>query len=241
MKFMPAVVSSAFEVSTLVEPEEIENYEFGMKGTFFDDRLRVNLAGFSYEFTNLQVSRTVPTPDGGFMPIFENAAETEGKGFELESALQINDNFRLDGFVAYLDSEFTDYNTVNPIEPSLGVQSLAGNRTRQSPEVSAYLRGEYQVSLSSGAYIDLGVEASYKDKQYFNEFNDEVMSQDSYTLINANIKYTSAYEKISANLWAKNITDEFVYSGMFAISSTRTIGGSILSPATYGVTLDYRF
>lgn len=234
-------VIQAGNTTPIVEPEEIENLEFGMKGTFFDNRLRVNLAGFAYEFTNLQVSRTIPLEGGGFMPIFENAAESEGKGLELEAALQLSQNFRLDGFVAYLDSEFSDFSTVNPIEPSQGVQSLAGNRTRQSPEITAYLRGEYEVSLKSGALIAFGVEASYKDKQYFTEFNDEIMSQDAYTLINANIKYTSADEKISANLWAKNMTDEFVYSGMFAISSTRTIGGSILPPVTYGVTLDYKF
>lgn len=234
-------VIQAGNTTPIVEPEEIENFEFGMKGTFFDDRLRVNLAGFSYDFTNLQVSRTVPVEGGGFMPIFENAAKSEGKGLELEAALQLSENFRLDGFVAYLDAEFSDFNTVNPIEPSQGIQSLAGNRTRQSPELTAYLRGEYGVSLQGGSFLAFALEASYKDEQFFTEFNDQIMSQGDYTLINANLKYTSPDEKISANLWVKNLSDEFVYSGMFAISSTRTIGSSMLPPRTYGVTLDYRF
>ena len=36
------------------EPEQVTNYELGMKSTWFDNTLRVNAAFFSYEYDDLQ-------------------------------------------------------------------------------------------------------------------------------------------------------------------------------------------
>ena len=43
------------------------------------------------------------------------------------------------------------------------------------------------------------------------------------------------------NLFARNLTDEFVLAGAFAISTSRTIAGTYLPPRTYGVTVSYSF
>ena len=42
------------------------------------------------------------------------------------------------------------------------------------------------------------------------------------------------------NIWGKNLTDEFVVSGAFAVSTSRTITGTYLPPRQYGVTVGYR-
>ncbi len=237
--------SGSFQSGQLVrilEPESIENYEFGIKGTYLEDRLQLNLAGFYYEITDLQVDRSIPSAGGGFITVFENAAAAEGKGVEVEMSWLVINNFRLDGNVSYLDAEFEEYDAANPLFPSNGaLVSLAGNSLRQSPEWSWNLRGEYEFPLVNGGSVVLGAEASFKDDQFYTEFNDGITGQNDYTLVNANIKYTSPNERLTINVWGKNITDEFVRSGIFFISTGRTVAASLLPPATVGVTVGYNF
>ena len=60
-------------------------------------------------------------------------------------------------------------------------------------------------------------------------------------MLDANILYRAPDGHLSVNLWAKNITDELVYAGSFSISTSRAIGGTLMPPRTYGVTVGYDF
>jgi len=232
------------QLTPITKPETIENFELGLKGTFLDGQLRVNGSAFSYEITDLQQDRTFSTGTaGGFFSLFENAAEAKGEGVELELNWLVNDRFRMDGYVSVLNAEYEDYVTTNNLDASIPAPQiqLKGNSMRQAPELSWSLHGEYEIPLTTGAMLTIGAEAAFKDEQYFTEFNDEVTSADDYTLYSANIKYTSEDQKFFVNLWGKNLTDEEVYSGMFVIATGRTIGGALLPPRTYGLTVGYDF
>jgi iron complex outermembrane receptor protein len=87
----------------------------------------------------------------------------------------------------------------------------------------------------------LAANAIYKSKQYHTEFNDERLASDAYTMMDANILYTSPSKRFTVNLWSKNLTDEFVWAGSYAVASTRTIGGTLLPPLSYGVTVGLKF
>ena len=121
------------------------------------------------------------------------------------------------------------------------LQDLSGNNTRMSPEWSATLRPSYEFSLGNGGTLGFEANAIYKSEQYHSEFNDERLSSDDYTIFDAYVMYTSPGERYSVNLWGKNLTDEFVWAGSYAVASTRTIGGTLLPPRTYGVTMSMRF
>ena len=229
------------QVTPILDPEEIENYEIGFKGTFLDNRLRLNVSAFYYEFTDLQLDRTRAEPDGGFTSIFENASEAEGSGIELEASWLASENFRLDGYVGILDTEFGEFFTDNPLDAGINLQNLEGNSLRQSPELTWGVRGEYSLNLQGGAVLSFVGDVSYKDEQFFTEFNQAITGEDDYTLVNANIKYTSADEKYFVNLWGKNLGDEEVYSGLFVIATGRTIGGTLIPPSSVGVTFGYNF
>jgi outer membrane receptor protein involved in Fe transport len=89
-------------------------------------------------------------------------------------------------------------------------------------------------------FTDSGANSS-KGKQYHSEFNDDRMASDAYTMVDANLLYTSPSQRMTLNLWSKNLTDELVWAGSYAVASTRTIGGTLMPPRTYGVTLGVRF
>ena len=109
-----------------------------------------------------------------------------------------------------------------------------------SPEWSFALHPSYEFALGGGGTLTLTANAVYKGEQFHSEFNDERMSSEAYTLVDANILFTSASERYTVNLWGKNLTDEFVWAGSYAVASTRTIGGTLLPPRTYGVTVSVK-
>ena len=231
-----------------VDPEEIEAFEVGVKYQSRD--LNVNLATFFHRLKNGQFSLTRPIPVPPFFTsTLTNAAESEAYGAELELAWRVTPAFTINAAIAYLHSEFTNFFSKDPLDPALfgpGGASvpdsdLSGNATRMSPRWSLNLFPTYEIGLANGGTLTLGSNLAYRSRQYHTEFNDIRLSQDGYVMLDANILYRAPDRHFSVNLWAKNITDELVYAGSFSVSTSRAIGGTLMPPRSYGITVGYTF
>lgn len=239
----------AGQENPLLAPETVEAFEIGAKGQFFNNRMQVNLATFRYNYSDLQVGRSLPVP-GGFVLVFENAAQAEVEGVEMETTWLVNDQFTLDASVSYVDAVYEDFITNDPFDlaieqfggPPAVPEQLAGNHLQQAPEWTWSLRGEYEFSLPYRQWRGvLGVEVNYKDDVFFTPQNFDVLGQDAVTTVDANLKFTSANDRWSLNLWGKNLTDELIYTGTFIINTTRVNLGMLAPPRTFGATLGYNF
>jgi iron complex outermembrane receptor protein len=233
----------------IAEPETVQSHEIGVKSQWLDGRLTANAAVFHYNLQNLQLGRTLPDPARGFINRFENAAGLKGDGVETEFSWIATDRVRFRAAVDYLDAKFTRFETVDQFNPLLAINPMGtapltdytGNRPRNSPEWSYSVHGEYAAPLASEATLRFAADVSYRSEQFFSEFNDPVEGTDAYTLLDARVSYVAANERWTASIWGKNLTDELVESGSFAVSLSRTIGRTYLPPRTYGLTFDYRF
>jgi len=231
--------------ANIIRPETIDNHEFGLKTTF-NDQLILNLAVYSYEVSDIQLDRTLPGGPTGFITVFENATTQDGSGVEVEALWATTDALMLSATVAYQKTEFGSFLTFDPTdERNVGGAGVAvnigGNVARQSPEWSWNIHGEYDIGLQSDGTLTLSADLSFKDEVFFSEFNNDILRQSSYTLFDARLRYTSPSEQWSAEAWGKNLTDELVQSGNFAIATSRVIAQTFLPPRTYGVTVAYRF
>jgi len=231
-----------------VNPEKVEAYEVGAKVSA--STVRFSAAAFYQRLKNGQFSLTRPIPSPPFfVSTLTNAAQSEAYGAEFELAWQPVRDFTINASLGYLHSEFTDFFSKDPLNPALfgpGGASvpdsdLSGNATRMSPKLSLNLNPSYDLMLGDGGTLTFASTFAYRSKQYHTEFNDERLSQDAYLMIDANIMYTSPNEDWTANLWVKNLTDELVWAGSFSVSTSRTIGGTLMPPRSLGVTLGYRF
>jgi iron complex outermembrane receptor protein len=235
----------------LLNPETIDAFEFGMKGRFLDDRLQLNTAVFFYDYTDLHQGRSVPAGATGFTLVYENAASAEIEGVEAELTWLVTDQITIDGSLTWLDATFEDYQTTDPFDtvfflfglaPPAPLEQLSGNNLVQSPEWAWTLRGTYNFATPyNGWNGQAALEAAYKDEVYFTAFNYPALGQDAVTTINANVKFTSADETWSLNLWGKNLTDELIYTGTFIINGSRTNAGMLAPPRTFGATIGYNF
>lgn len=80
-------------------PEKVKAYEIGAKTDFFDDRVRLNLAGYIMDRTNTQVD-------------FDYVDNTARAGLHTQETLNIADTSKLKGVEAELTVQATDYLTL---------------------------------------------------------------------------------------------------------------------------------
>lgn len=252
--------------TTIVDPETITNHEVGIKTTV--GRIAtINLAGYAYTLNGLQLNKTIAGGPTGYTTIFQNAAKTRAKGFELEIALQPAKAVRLNGAVSYTDSHFVDYVTLDPLNPANimtpgspaydpvtnpdptaygapggGDIQLAGNPTRNSPRWAFNVHGEYDLPITGvGGRFTIAGDVSYKGKTYFSEYKRDIESSDAFASVDASLSYATDDNRIRAQLWVKNLTDVFRPSSTFALATGRLLGATWLPPRTYGATIGYNF
>ncbi|MFN3425280.1 MAG: TonB-dependent receptor [Novosphingobium meiothermophilum] len=240
---------SATQPLPFVDPEKVEAFEVGAK--YAQGGLSANLAVFFQRLKNGQFSLTRPIPAPPFFTsTLTNAAVSEAYGAELDLLWRATPAFTVSASVGYLDSKFTRFSASDPLDARLFapgavesqlVKDLSGNRTRMSPKWSLNLNPTYDIDVSNGGTVRLGTNFAFRSKQYHTEFNDDRMAQDDYIQLDANIMYRDPSRKFSANLWVRNLTNELVYAGSFAVSTSRAIGGTLMPPRTYGITLGYDF
>ncbi|HEX6996332.1 MAG TPA: TonB-dependent receptor [Gammaproteobacteria bacterium] len=246
----------------IVDPETVENIEAGFKTTLLDGNLALNIAAFAYELEGQQINKTISGGPAGFSTIFENAAQTSAEGAEIELFGRITDRFSLNASVAYLDSQYDDFLTSDPLNPR-NVQTpgppgfpedptgfnpnepevqLAGNPTRNSPKWSANLHVEYDLPVDiAGGSLMFFADAFYRDDTYFTEFARLLEGAESYTMVDWGVLFTAPDERLTAELWVKNASDVTRASSTFALATARVIGVTYLPPRRYGVTLSYDF
>ena len=250
---------------TIVGPETIENHEIGIKSSWLERRLAVNISAFSYKLHGLQISKTLNDPVAGFVTRFENAAQISAQGFEIETFAQITDDLRLSTSLSYLDSEFDDFSTADPLNPrnistppnlppynavtnptgfSPVFVQLAGNPTRNSPRWAWNVHGEYDIPglmLPHEGTLTLAGDVSYRSNTYFTEFYRLLEGAKARTIFDASLTYTSGDDRMTASVWGKNLGDVFRPSSTFALATGRLVGVTYMPPRTYGATVGYKF
>lgn len=248
----------------IVDPESILNHEAGLKSSWLDNRLAINLAAFTYKLHGLQINKTVGGGPAGFSTIFENAAETSADGVELEFFAAVTEGLRASGALSYIDSQFDDFLTQDPLDPrnvSSGTPAgnpatdfippsgapaiqLAGNPTRNSPKWAWNFHAEWDIpglGMPGDGALTLSGDVSHKSAIYFTEFFRLLEGSRAYTMFDAALSYTSGDERITASIWGKNLSNAFRPTSTFALSTARTLGVTYLPPRTYGFSVGYRF
>jgi iron complex outermembrane receptor protein len=218
--------------ATIADPEILDNYELGYKGSFLDRRLTFNITGFFMDYTDQQVLISSPTPFG-FLPNLQNAGASEIKGFEFELYAQPTENWYLQIGGGYLDAEFTEF-----FDPTIGVDR-AGNKLPHAPEWNFNAIVRYEAPLPNGS-LGLQLDGWWLDDQYFTVENVESLREDAHGLLNARASYSFMNDRVELALFVRNLTgEEFVTTGydtasagfgahVHVLNQPRTFGGQII-------------
>jgi iron complex outermembrane receptor protein len=217
-------------------PEVVDAYEGGIKSELFGRRLRLNLAGFYYDYQNIQVTSY---PGGRRQVNNGGAAEIYGVDLDLEAS--ITPELTLSGGAELLHTEFTDFQNAGISVPSptggtlFPIGDATGNSLPRAPDVTFNLGANYRKELSFGALL-ANVLWSYNDGFYGDA--DNRLRQPAYHLVNASIGF-ELENGLGFKVWGKNLADE-AYGVTLAARAT----GDFIQygdPRTYGATISMAF
>jgi iron complex outermembrane receptor protein len=114
-------------VPVLVEESTLDNFEFGVKGTYLDGRLQLATGAFFMLYDRFHLAAIQPLTEGftpspiAESPLAEFTAaipDTEVWGLEVEYSYAFSDRTSLLGFYAYTDSELGEHSSVVDGDPS---------------------------------------------------------------------------------------------------------------------------
>lgn len=241
----------------LYKPEQVTDFEVGLKSRFLDSRLQLNVDAFYYKYKDYQLldfysaagnycSPFDPrNPPFAFPPTINLAAKNLGLDLALSALVTNSDKVNLS--LEYLDAKFTSSATIsyNPVDSCAAFNANpAANPDEQvtvgsyvvdnapeprAPKVSTTLSWEHTFQFSSGASVALRPVVHYSASQYVHPVEYAVSFQPSYTTYEASLTYSSSDNKWSLAAWGRNLGNEAI-----KVSLNPMIIGE---PRTYGVTL----
>ncbi|MEJ1968612.1 MAG: TonB-dependent receptor [Rhizomicrobium sp.] len=241
--FKSGVFSLSSPYSAAVNPEVLIDYEGGLKSDLFDRMLQVNLAGFYYRYSNIQLSAV--NPNGIGISVL-NAASAQVKGGEFDvTALPPVEVGQLlvRAQASYVDGVYTSFPkgvgyAPNPAggNTQLTAADFSGNRMIRTPQWSTSLSLDYSVPAGKLGTVDLNLLWSYAGDYYWDPENRT--KQPAVNLVNAQIGI-SPTDKWEVRLFGRNLLDEKYYTNVS--SSTQGDGASPAAPRTFGVELDLHY
>jgi iron complex outermembrane recepter protein len=216
-------------------PERLDAYEVGTKMSLFDRHLRLDVAGFYYDYSNIQVSKFV-----GSQQSFYNGASARVYGLDMDFEAKLSSRFSLSGGLTLLHDRFTDFpNAVISTQVPTGIiittGSAKGNRLPVTADFSATLTATHRTPLS---FAELLLDLSYTYNDGYFTQPDNILRQPSYNLLAGGAKLDFA-NGMNARLWMRNILNEKVFNTLQA--GTFDSNASYQAPRTYGITLGMKF
>lgn len=233
-----------------VRPEQLDAFEIGVKSELFDRTLRANLSTFYYEYSDIQLTQQIP---GGVFLL--NAAEATMYGLDAELLAEPFDGLTLRGGLNVLKAEYDSFPGAPATLPSPATcvtrppSTLPGPRTGgnttcaidaagydmvRAPKWTLNFAADYRWLTSMGTFT---ASANYYYNDGFFPDPDNRVRVASYSLVNAELGWTSESERIGVRLWARNLLDEEYYSNI--VTSTGD-NGTAGVPRLVGITLSVK-
>lgn len=224
------------------DPEELWNYEVGIKADFLNQRLRVNAAAFYMDWTDLQVAfQENGLDENGDFIIFggvNNAEAATSKGAELTATALFTENLLVNFNIGYLNAEFDSF--IALIDGRNRV--LDGKTVPNSPEWTLSADGEYGFNYTADWEGYVRLEWVYRDgiQPTTTSLINSGFPWDvpSYDYFNLRIGAESDHFRIVA--YAENLFDSVFYTNAFQKAFA---GGLFIEPSfrTYGLRVTYMF
>lgn len=192
------------------EQEEAQTIEVGIKLDLAGDTLRLNVAAFTADYTDMQVTYRgplrAPPAMSGVAPFITNAGKAGIDGAEVELTWAPTGDWIIEGSVGYLDAIIEE---LDPVPLAILPPGLAeGNVLPFAPEWQGHF-GIAWTARPGNLELTPRVDVSYQDTTYFDATNTpEIAQLDSLTVVNASLKLAGNEGKWEATAGVNNATDE---------------------------------
>lgn len=239
---------NSLQVGSEFEPEEVDNYEVGIKSEFFDNTVRVNASVYHFIYQDKQ--DIIQVDNGGQVRVFTTSTgDAEGTGFESEFLWLPMDNLQLAMNYGYLDAQWTD-RELDGFYNGCGVPRTSGNldgEQLEGPKQRVSLSADYDLQLGDKGTVLFHTDYSLTSKKERNSSSsdycdDYETKDDDFELMNARIAWEDATAAWQVALWAENVLDtDYVvsYNAVAADLNAPYVRRNF--PRMYGIEVIYKW
>ncbi|MES2054839.1 MAG: TonB-dependent receptor [Pseudomonadota bacterium] len=223
-----AATPDAATASRPFNPETAWNYEVGFKSDLFNRRVRLNLAAFRLDFSNLQVEQL---DDVLLTTVVTNAASAKIQGIEGELSIAITDGLSISGSGSLLDAKYKDY-----VDRNRNL-NYTGNKLARTADYQYSVAADYKLPVGDDYVIKAHADYTYQDKFFYGPEN--LNFEPGYGLLDARIGFGRKDDRWGVTLWAKNLTNKLYRTSVIPfLGDEASLYGA---PRTYGVRLSGKF
>jgi len=232
-----------------VRPEVVTAYEVGMKGAL-SPLVSFDAAAYYYDYKDLQAASFGATATNVTL---RNAAKAEIYGFEINGNVNPVQGLTLRGGLAYTHGIYKDFagaqgfcrspctNGVTTGTPIGGNTAFALNASGKplirTPRIQANGTVSYETNIGDNGKVGGNVTVSHTDKMAHEVSGNFI--QPAFTVVNANISWTSPDDHYRATVFGNNIFNENYIAGILVSGIAAAV--TYAQPATYGIRLEYMF
>ncbi|MEJ1964695.1 MAG: TonB-dependent receptor [Gammaproteobacteria bacterium] len=225
---------SLVQVPEGFQSDSLWNYEAGMKSSWLERRLVLNVTAYAIRWSDIQTKNR--TPDLGFVYI-GNAGMASSDGLEVELTARPLHGLELQASVAYQNARLTEDQPLAATDNDAGRD---GDRIPNTPRFTGNGSAQYTFPLTSGLDGVLRGEVSYvgASQTYFSSRSEFFQELSPYAL--ADFRAGVQADKWNATLFVKNAFDRRPDIDKL-YQSDSPLSVFTARPRTVGINVGYRF
>ena len=249
----------------LVNEENATSFEVGVKSLSMDNRVETNVALYTIDWRDMQLTSTRAAVVNGqprTFSILENVGESSITGLELDLSVRVNDAWNIRLGYAYTDSEierfvqsvdagaqagsaFREAALIAGYSPS-GDVIISGTQLPQTSEHQAILSNAFNGSMNNGWSWFLRADLTYNSERYAQVYN--LAHTGDRQIVNLRGGFRS--DNIDIELWIDNATDDDTSPALIRYVQgrnltfnpfDRAIGVTLPEQRRGGITARFRF
>ena len=232
----PTIAGSVDASQAPVKQESVTDYEIGVKTQLFDRHLSINATGFYYDYNNKQLKSRLIDPIFGILDALVNIPQSSVRGAQLEIHGRPMLGLDIGAEATYLDASIDSFTGVN--QAGL-VQNFAGAAVPYTPRWQLAGNIGYKHPINDRLAGFAGAQVNYRSSTTASVGSPPLYGLPGYTTLDLQAGIQTSDDKWRVFLWGKNVTNQFYLTNVVEVSDglIRFTG----LPATYGVTVSYRY
>jgi iron complex outermembrane recepter protein len=238
---------NSVEIGSVFDPEDVWNYEAGVKSVFPDINLLVNSSVYYYLYKNKQAISLVTQTEGVPKYLIDTSDE-QAWGVDLEARWQPIRDLEFSATVAWIDATYSNKKGEDANGDTI---NLSGDPTGE-PYWSLSLGADYVVSFGEYGHTDFSAQWGYRGETRCNagatlqgtcQVSPNFKVGDSQQRLDLRAAWTSDSEHWGAAVFVTNVFDDQYVDGVNNLT-TNTFGtpfAAITPPRQWGVEALYQF
>ncbi|WP_036244525.1 TonB-dependent receptor [Methylobacter tundripaludum] len=234
-----------------VKPEDVMDYELGVKSNWFNRQLAVNVNLYNTVVNGFQSQLSVIDPGtaSGYRTTLGNIKEIQLQGVELETNWNVTQGLNLFLNGSFNHAVYNDFKDA-PCPAELGLTTncdQSGQTIPNAPQFTANYGMDYKVPLGFGKFNDHGLQwhaflvDSYKSAANYNASLSASGKQDAYHVTDGGIGIGTKNGQYNLDLVGRNIFDTIYLTNAGQISTQSAASGTYGEARYYGVHFRAKF